>query len=331
MGAVTQRFVVLVADRRITTSENGVVKNQDDLDTKTAFLDGRYVMGFAGLARLGPQSYRMEQWLVDVALAGYTGDDYFEHLADQTGKALEAANYGIRRDAPRAHSFLAGGYAPSGEGELVLVTNAHDLSGLPIYPQYPHSLNVVRLPLGDDHFRFAHIGSVTLSASERQYLYRQIRVKRARPTHVVGAMLSVLRGASRRSEGKIGTAAVVTIMPLGALPVTFNPTFLSWPGDDLLSSVVHASFAVPAEGNPHDGRGYSPAIWSRTGESSYGYRSLVTAAPPGSAQHEVLRTGDLSDFDAGTGGLASTMQGFPPSVLEGFPRHPLPPEDRDRG
>lgn len=106
IGAVCDRFVVLIADRRITTTNaSGEVTDQEDLHTKTVFLDGRYIMGFAGLARLGPKNYRMEQWLVEDALKASGGADYFDLLADKTGKALEEAGYGVKKGSPRAHAF----------------------------------------------------------------------------------------------------------------------------------------------------------------------------------------------------------------------------------
>jgi len=231
MSAATKRFVVLVSDRRITTFERGRPVHRDDLHTKSAFMAGRYIMGFAGLARLGPEKTRVEQWLVEDALGGYRGDEFFEVLAEQTGSAVQA-------------------------------------------------------------------------------------------------MLRVLRKASLRSDGMIGTAAVVTVMPLAAVPVMSVGTFVSYPSEqELLAFPVPLSFSVPDEHNPSDGRQYQPAIWSQEeGVSAYGFRSLITND---SAQAEMMHGDvDLDAFDAAEGDLATSSQIFAAAVFQDFPRHPLPREDR---
>lgn len=266
IGAVCDRFVVLVADRRITTTNaSGEVTDQEDLHTKTVFLDGRYIMGFTGLARLGPKNDRMEQWLLEEALKASGGADYSELLAERNGKALEEAGYGVNRGSTRAHVFLAVGYDAADEPEVVLVSNYHDLDGNVVGPTYPHSSNAIHLSLSGKRNLIAHVGSLDLTDAERGYLYREARPssRHDRPTRLVNAMLKVLRDASHRSEGKIGTAAVVSIMPRGAVPVSFNPTFMNWPGDAALASSIHMSFAVPDENKRQDGRVTGPLSGSR--------------------------------------------------------------------
>lgn len=218
------------------------------------------------------------------------------------------------------------GYDAADEPEVVLVSNYHDLAGNVVGPTYPHSLNAIHLSLDGKRILIAHVGSLDLTEAERGYLYREARPssRHGRPTRLVNARLKVLRDASHRSEGKIGTAAVVTIMPRGAVPVTFNPTFMNWPGDVALASSIHMSFAVPNEDKRQDGRGYGPAIWKPEGGSTFGYRSLATPAGSDSAEQEIMREGDLEVFDKGQQGLDSTMKGFPPSIFEDFPRHPAP-------
>src|SRR3712207_7977 len=126
MAAVTPHYAILVSDRRITryrqTRNTLEVVSQQDSDTKSVFLDGRYIMGFTGKASIAEEP--MEKWLCDT-LAGIDPNNYFAVIEAEFGKVCEADRY----EGP--HAFLAAGFRDDGQNapELVIVSNSMDSEG----------------------------------------------------------------------------------------------------------------------------------------------------------------------------------------------------------
>src|SRR5438034_6380312 len=73
-GAVTlivpymsQEFVALVSDRRITWEIGGATQQWEDTENKAIVLASQFLMGYTGFARLG--EVKTERWVAD-SLAG---------------------------------------------------------------------------------------------------------------------------------------------------------------------------------------------------------------------------------------------------------------------
>lgn len=80
ISVLTDQYVALVSDRRITTTGGGKPKRQEDSDIKTFNLYGQFIMGFTGLARI--DGLRMEAWVSKV-LTGVPAHEYFTVLRDE--------------------------------------------------------------------------------------------------------------------------------------------------------------------------------------------------------------------------------------------------------
>jgi 20S proteasome alpha/beta subunit len=75
LAVLTDQYVALASDRRVTDRENKRITRQEDKDTKTFNICGHFLMGFTGLARI--DDHRIERWVADV-LAGVDANDYFK-------------------------------------------------------------------------------------------------------------------------------------------------------------------------------------------------------------------------------------------------------------
>jgi 20S proteasome alpha/beta subunit len=58
VGVLTDQYVALMSDRRVTKRVGSRIVSQEDTDTKVVALGGQFLMGFTGLARIG--GFRVE-------------------------------------------------------------------------------------------------------------------------------------------------------------------------------------------------------------------------------------------------------------------------------
>lgn len=115
----------------VLESGQPVTRSQEDTDTKTIVLDGRHVLGFAGLARLPREGMdsvsgeagrqRMESWLSE-ALNDVAPQDYWTTIAERFGPAAENAHH------MKPHKFVSIGWAESALGyvhnEIIEIRNS---------------------------------------------------------------------------------------------------------------------------------------------------------------------------------------------------------------
>ena len=313
LGLITPRFVILIADRRITRmvrSESGalVVENQDDTATKSIYLDGRFIMGFTGVAQVDGEP--IEKWVCDL-LVDHNPTDYFEFLAKKIGEAFERGNLRFR------HCFLAVGFDSDMLPQVVRESNYHDLDGNVADDRYfrPFSFTTSRTAL-DGTFSLVSVGSVEVPRSLKPWLYKKFRKGSESVSGCTVALLRALREMSEISRGTIGTACVVTSIPRDAVPVGLNPVMLNYPNDTELMK-LHVSFSVPdAKTGPY-ALLYNPAMWAPDGHSGYGYSSVIGAGDDFVSQ---IRNEFSRDPDKIYPVKARSLPGGM-GLLEDFPHH----------
>jgi hypothetical protein len=119
LGLLTDQYVALTSDRRLTWRTGRIIQRQEDTDTKTIIICGHFLMGFTGIARFS--NLRMERWASNV-LAKVEPDP--DAITNRTFDALrDGATAEFRRLSPderqTSHTFLIIGYSNNPEtGEL---------------------------------------------------------------------------------------------------------------------------------------------------------------------------------------------------------------------
>lgn len=261
MAAVTQHYAVLVSDRRITSSEwngfNWEVVSQQDTDTKSIFLNGRYIMGFTGMARVEQET--MEKWLADT-LAGIDPDDYFTVIESEFGKVCEADDY----QAP--HAFLAAGFRDDGQDtpELVIISNSMDPDGnyLLEMPRWPYEFRTKRLPLADQPFLFKSVGAPIGSVRDRR-VRRELKVETRRhphrPDRLADELRRTLSEVSEDSKGWVGKEAIMTTVPRKAVPLPYPHDRLDEPKLEIYRE-EEVSITLPDASKPDNRLRYYPAF-----------------------------------------------------------------------
>lgn len=120
VGVVTEKFAFLVSDRRITWFDDRAEPvGFEDSENKAILLNGNFLMGYTGFARLGhsdsrPDGIETDFWTAEV-LAHSQPEKYFVDLRDAISK--EVSRIAV---APhlKGHAFLAVGYS-SIDGRIV--------------------------------------------------------------------------------------------------------------------------------------------------------------------------------------------------------------------
>ena len=127
LAVLTDEYVALASDRRMTERRGSQLIRQEDTDTKTFNLCGHFLMGFTGLARIG--GHRMERWVAE-KLTGVNTNDYFTVLAHEITKAFQDSGQTGRMP----HALLAVGFervTPTGDLRpmSIIVSNSLDSQG----------------------------------------------------------------------------------------------------------------------------------------------------------------------------------------------------------
>jgi hypothetical protein len=257
IGVLTDQYVALISDRRITTRVGARIRSQEDTDVKTIALGGQFLMGFTGLARIS--DLRIEAWASGV-LRGVKHEDYFEILRQRIEEAF--VREGQAGKIP--HAFLAVGYASLQAGGpvyplSVTIANSFDPGGqfstaVPVARQF--SISVERLenrrqvvvPVGRP------MKETTLTALNHR-IRVVVRGDPSNPALAVGPLLMALRDTSRRSRGSVGTAAIFASMPRCALP-----DYSIAAGEVDYRRQVASVFLPDEAQNAGDGVTYMPAL-----------------------------------------------------------------------
>jgi hypothetical protein len=219
-GVLTDEYVALMSDRRMTVKIGTRIVSQEDTDTKTIALGGQFLMGFTGLARI--DKLRIEVWVGRV-LNGVKLENYFEVLRQE----IEAAFVRECQAGRMPHAFLAVGYASLRPGGpvyplCVTISNSFDHRGrfstaVPVSPQF--RISVERLanrrqlivPVGHP------VHETTLRALE-QRIRVVVRGDPSNPALTVWPLLTALHDTAKRSRGYVGRDALFASMPRRALP-----------------------------------------------------------------------------------------------------------------
>lgn len=220
ISVLTDQYVALVSDRRVTWREGNQTKRREDTDTKTFNLFGQFLMGFTGLARIG--KWRIERWAMEI-FQDVPAEQYFNVITREITAVFNKA--GAPGNIP--HAFHAVGYAtrqPGGTIYPLNVTISNSLDERGIFS--PSALGTeFRIHIEDLGNRRQLIRSVgcpmrdtTISA-----LSHRIRVitrgDATNPKLAIGPLVMALRDTARINKN-VGSAVLFASLPRCAVPST---------------------------------------------------------------------------------------------------------------
>ncbi len=268
-GVLTDEYVALISDLRVTKLAGSKVVSQEDTDVKTIALGGQFLMGFTGLARI--DGLRVEAWVSSVLL-GVPQERYFEILREEIEKVF--LRQGQAGKVP--HAFLSVGYMtdrPGGQVKpfSITISNSFDPSGtFSPAASVSEQFRIHVEQLGNRR-QFVASAGYPMHPTARIALEHRIRVvakgDSGNPALTVWPLLTALRDTARRSDGFVGTTALFASMPRSALP---DATISSGQGVDYRTKV--ASIYLPDEAHhPADGAFRMPASIS-PGMHMYGLK-----------------------------------------------------------
>ncbi len=268
-GVLTDRYVALISDLRVTHLVGQKVISQEDTDVKTIALGGQFLMGVTGLARIN--KLRIEAW-VSWVLTGVPQERYFEVLREE----LERAFVREGQAGKQPHAFMAVGYTtdqPGGKVSPVSITisNSFDSTGT-FSPDAPvlKEFQINAEHLGNRRQLIVSAGH-PIHPTARKALEHRIRVVAkgdpGNPALTVWPLLTALRDTARRSRGFVGTTALFASMPKSALP---DPSISSGQGMDYRKTVASVYLSDKAH-HPADGAVRLPATISQRAHA-YGLR-----------------------------------------------------------
>lgn len=263
IGVLTDQYVALVSDRRVTWANDDIVTRQEDSDTKTFSMRGQFLMGFTGLARI--DGLRIEAWVSRV-LMKVKAEDYFVVLTQQIDMAFR--RMGI--DGKQAHAFLAVGYAIAGPDDnhvypyRIVMSNSIDSSGKLTRSALGSGFRMHVRPLGNSRQLIAHVGWPMRKATLerlRQQIRAVTRGDPANPALSIGPLVSAVRETAEHSQESVGKTVLFTSMPKCALPDDTMTAGLFGHLDFRRKPV--ALYLSEDVRNPEDAEFYAPAIISK--------------------------------------------------------------------
>ncbi len=221
---MSQDFVALASDRRITWKIGGASRRWEDTENKAIVLAGHFLMGYTGFARLG--QVKTEQWVVE-KLSGVDPPSYFTVLAAEAEKAVKAMGQPLERSG---HAFAAVGYGAlraEGSGELrpfgVTVSNALGHGEFGTWAPAKHFVARKTPPLlREDNFRLNAFGT----SPPREVIDDTVdlirRYRKRHPTRVLGVLqllVDLVRRTADQCEG-VSKDVSVSVLPRTAVPAT---------------------------------------------------------------------------------------------------------------
>jgi hypothetical protein len=229
LSLLTDKYVVLVSDRRITwTTQDKATKEikvekQEDSDTKTFNLYGQFLMGFTGIARF--RGHRLERWVSDTLANVEPGESF---LAIRNGLIDEFRRVGPGERKVR-QAFLSVGYVTHrGSGYMrpvrVLVSNSLDANGQWSSKVPVSKFEVAAEPLGNRRRLLTSVGydvKDDLRKEAVEVLRKIVQQHPDDPLPAAGILVQCLRITAAASDGWVGSNAMVATLPRGAVPAPY--------------------------------------------------------------------------------------------------------------
>lgn len=219
ISVLTEQYVALMSDRRITWIQDKKIKRQEDSDTKTFNLFGQFLMGFTGVARI--DGWRIERWAMEI-FRGVPTSEYFDVLSREITAVFR------RNDASGKvpHAFHAVGYAGFKPGGRVYplsvtVSNSLDKQGMFSPEALGDSFRTFIEPLGNRRQMVRSVGWPMRQTTQRALSHRLRVVAKGdatNPALSVGPLLMALRDTARVSKEHVGKAALFASLPRSAVP-----------------------------------------------------------------------------------------------------------------
>jgi hypothetical protein len=217
---LSDEFVALASDRRITWTIGGSSSRWEDTENKAVVLAGQYLLGYTGFARLG--GVKTERWITE-KLSGADPATYFPVLTSATEAAVNALGLPAERSG---HAFIAVGYTAIPEdasGALhpsgVTISNALRWGYGTWRPTRTFEAGRVR-PSGRYEFRLNAVGI----PPSRDLLEKTIdlirRYRKAQPSKMLGVlqiMVELIRHVAAHDDG-VSEDVSVSVLPRSAVP-----------------------------------------------------------------------------------------------------------------
>lgn len=258
ISVLTDDYVALVSDRRITYKRGGLIERQEDTDTKTFNLFGQFLMGFSGLARI--DGLRIEAWASKI-LTGVPSHEYFNVLTREIGLAFQRLGH----SGEIHHTFLAAGYASlRPEGRVypmnVVISNCIDNQGNFTPERVSGNFRMYVEDIGNRR-RLIRSAGWSMRQETLRALEHRIRVvsngEPSNPILAVGPLVTAVRDTARHSKKHVGEAVLFSSLPRCAVP---SPGIAMGRVD--FCRTAAAIFLPEGTRNPSDAAVYAPACIS---------------------------------------------------------------------
>jgi len=218
---ISEEFVALASDRRITWQIGGASKRWEDTENKTVVLAGHFLMGYTGFARLG--GVKTEQWVVE-KLVGVDPSSYFGVLEAEAEAAVRVMKEPLERTG---HAFVAVGYGRfrTDPGAVhptaVTVSNALGDGEYGRWAPVPQ-FSAQRIPplRGPDDFRLSAFGTPPPRRVVDETVDLIRRYKKRHPGRALGVlqlMVDLVRQVAAGSDG-VSRDVSVSVLPRAAVP-----------------------------------------------------------------------------------------------------------------
>jgi hypothetical protein len=258
---ISEEFVALVSDRRITWQIGGASTKWEDTENKAVVLAGHFLMGYTGFARLG--GVKTEQWVVQKLVEVDPGS-YFSAMATEAELAVRHMKQPLERSG---HAFVAVGYGrfradPDALHALcITVSNALGDGEYGRWDPAPQ-FSVERTPVlsGPDDFRLNAFGTVPPRQIVEELVDPIQHYRRDHPVSVLGVLMLLVDLVRRvaAADDRVSKDVSVSVLPRAAVPADAVRTpvvsgLVSDPIDGL------TCMFVPEGTNPQGPAVYAPA------------------------------------------------------------------------
>jgi hypothetical protein len=219
LAALTDEYVALASDRRMTERRGNRITRQEDTDTKTFNICGHFLMGFTGLARI--DGHRMERWVAEI-LSGVEAADYFRVLTDEIAAAFQR----LGQTGRIPHAFLAVGFARDRKTEdlrplSIIISNSLDSNGNFAVGSLGDEFQLRAEPLGNRRQLVRSVGWPVADDTISTLDYRIRVAARGEPLNpalTVAPLVMAIRDTARTSRDSVGESILFTSLPRRAVP-----------------------------------------------------------------------------------------------------------------
>jgi hypothetical protein len=222
LAVLTDEYVALASDRRVTERRGTRITRQEDTDTKTFNICGHFLMGFTGLARI--DGHRIERWVVDV-LAGVDAKDYFKALRGEIDSAFRRLGHA----GLIPHAFLAVGFAGvRSAGDLrplsIVISNSLDEQGRFSPTALGSNFKIHSEPLGNRRQQVLTVGWPVRDDDVATLDYRVRVAARGEPKNPalsLAPLVLALRATADRSRDHVGHSVLYASLPRKTVPAPY--------------------------------------------------------------------------------------------------------------